>query len=181
MKFRPHNRCPNCTGDIWFLSSITLPETNSKRPWKCMVGIRFKFPFGAFRSIFRGEVLVSGRISPNYSDWNQLNTWLDVEVAIVKKHIYIYSCCLAGTERVFWALALDYVYFALLRFFLKINKTLSMQAIQKPSTHPCCDLASSFPATNHSFLSVLPQTKCIPKLLMHLPRWQVFSHWCFQK
>ena len=39
----------------------TLPETNSKSPWKWMVGIR-SFPFG-FRPIFRGELLVSGRVT----------------------------------------------------------------------------------------------------------------------
>ena len=41
---------------------ITLPETNSKSPYKWMVGIR-SFPIG-FRPIFRGEPLVSGRVYP---------------------------------------------------------------------------------------------------------------------
>ena len=44
---------------LWW-NVFTLPETNSFRPWKWMVGIR-SFPIG-FRPIFRGEPLVSGRV-----------------------------------------------------------------------------------------------------------------------
>ena len=40
--------------------AVTLPETNSKSPWKWMVGIR-PFPIG-FRPIFRCELLVLGRV-----------------------------------------------------------------------------------------------------------------------
>ena len=42
------------------LSRYTLPETNSKSPWKCMVGIRSGFPIGV-PPIFRGENAVSFR------------------------------------------------------------------------------------------------------------------------
>ena len=39
---------------------ITLPETNSKSPWKWMVGIR-SFPIGEAGPIFRGKMAVSFR------------------------------------------------------------------------------------------------------------------------
>ena len=40
----------NRTSPTW--NQHTLPETNSKSPWKWMVG-RWSFPFGAFRPNFR--------------------------------------------------------------------------------------------------------------------------------
>ncbi len=46
-------------GECLNSSCSTLPKTNSKSPWKWMVGIR-SFSFGA-RPIFRGELAVSFR------------------------------------------------------------------------------------------------------------------------
>ncbi len=54
---------PTATVEIE-LQSSTLPETNSKSPWKSMVG-RQVFPFGA-RPIFREELAALGSVAHHF-------------------------------------------------------------------------------------------------------------------